>query len=48
MRKWNADLGAVTRFLAPVMRLTGALNASLNPKTETEARIVDRQLDRHE
>ena len=45
MRKLGAENGAFTGFLARLALLPCALRISLNPKTETEARIVDRQLD---
>src|SRR4051812_5320444 len=45
MWKRGAENGAFTGFLARLAQLPCALKISLPPRTETEAHIVDRQLD---
>ena len=45
LRRIRADLGAVAGFFAGIARLPDAVRASLNPGTETEARILSSQLD---
>ena len=45
MPKRCADNGALTGFLAPLVRLPCAIRLSLYPKTDAEAHVVERQLD---